>query len=465
MNKTVKMLSVALIFFSLTIGSMIAPFEQSAHAAAANYKAYVRCYSLNIRNKPSSKYKTVRTVHMNTRITVLVQKKGYAYIYSGGKRGYVQNKWLKGKIDSKRAHITVTAVNARSGAGNQYKSVKKLKHNEKITVSGYHGGWYGFKHGRVTYYIAAKYVKMGNPPIASAASPEVVKLNYSPINAYTAYIGYDNLKIYQDTNTKSAVVATLREKTAVNIIGQNGDWIRIRTNDGKEGFVYKDNVTTDLNRFNPPAGANGVDLSHWQNDRSGGTIDFNAIKNAGNSFVIVKASEGSNGSDNTFSANAHQAQNVGLKVDAYHFFRAATSDQAIAEANNFANVLNNSGFTNDNLGYLFVDVETTNGIEGNVKETISDNVNVFLNQMRNRGFSKLGIYSGANFYKTYIDMSRISQPQRMLIWIARYRGQDTNNGVETGFQVDIWQYTSNGTVSGVNGAVDQNVSYYDPNAM
>lgn len=464
MNKTVKMLSVALIFFSLTIGSMIAPFEHSAHAATANYKAYVRCYSLNIRNKPSSSYKTVRTVHMNTRITVLGQKSGYAYIYSGGKRGYVQNKWLKGKIDSRRAHITVTAVNARAGAGTQYKPLKTLHRNEKITVSGYHGGWYGFKHGRVTYYVGANYVKMGNPPV-SAASPEIVTLNYSPVNAYTAYIGYDNLKVYQDTNAESAVVITLRERTAVTIIGQNGDWMRIRTNDGKEGFVYKDNLTTDLSRFDPPAGAYGVDISHYQNENSTGPIDFNAIKNSGNSFVIVKATEGSGWSDNTFSANAHNAQSVGLKVSAYHFFRAANSDQAIAEANNFANVLNDSGFTNDNLDYLFVDVETTNGIQGNVKEILSDNVNVFLNQMRNRGFSKLGIYSGTNFYKNNIDMSRIAQPQRMLIWIARYRGQDTNNGVEAGFQVDIWQYTSNGTVSGVGGAVDKNVSYYDPSSM
>ncbi|MDF2910243.1 MAG: hypothetical protein K0Q56_1124 [Sporolactobacillus laevolacticus] len=537
MNKAVKIVAVSLLFFSLAIGSILAPFGDSAQAASAftaritvskakvhtgpgnkyrtigtlyrnssvtikgktgswykvsykgktryiygkyaakivrakfsSYKAYVKSYSLKIRNKASNKYKTIRTVYMNTKVTVIGAKGSYSYIYSGGKKGYVQKKWLKSKIKTEQAYVNADVLSIKKGPGNGYQQVGELHRHDQVKIKGYSSGFYNVTYNGGKGYAPAQAIAKGTPPQASVTPPPapVVQLNYSPVNAYTAYVSYDNLKIYQDPNSGSGVVATLREKTAVSIIGQNGDWMRIRFNNGAEGFVYKDNLTTDLNRFNPPAGAYGIDISHWQNDSSGGNLDFNAIKNSGISFVIVKATDGNNWSDNTFSTNAHNAQNAGLKVDAYHFFRAANTDAAKAEADNFANVLSNAGFNNNNLGYLFVDVETTNGIQGDqttIRNTLSSNVNAFLNQMRARGFNKLGIYSGLSFYKNYIDMGQIDQPQRMLIWIARYRGQETNSGVDAGFNVDIWQYSSNGSVNGVNGAVDMDVSYYDPNAM
>jgi GH25 family lysozyme M1 (1,4-beta-N-acetylmuramidase) len=370
--------------------------------------------------------------------------------------------------------------------------------------------------GNKTGYVKAQYIKKGNPPVASAApaptpqpaasdnttqdqnqsqnqnqnqttqpAPQPVQLDYSPVANFTAYIGSDQLKVFQGPDSNSGVVTTLREKTAVTIIGQNGDWMKIRSNDGKEGFVYKDNLTTDLNRFDPPAGAYGVDISHYQNENSGGTIDFNAIKNSGKSFVIVKATEGETQStvkqkntqgetsdqqwtDYTFNSNAKRATDVGLKVHAYHFFRANSVNDAIIEADHFADILNAAIANGANIDYVYVDVETTNGIQNDIKTNLSNNVNAFLKEMRARGFNKLGIYSGLSFYKSYISTSLIEQPQgnpRLLVWIARYRGQDTNSGIGADIQVDIWQYTSNGSVNGVNGAVDLNVSYYNPDAM
>ena len=58
-----------------------------------------------------------------------------------------------------------------------------------------------------------------------------------------------------------------------------------------EGFYDDDSSSVmGYTKGNPREGytaiRKGIDVSHWQNDR--GTIDWNAIKNSGVEFVIVK---------------------------------------------------------------------------------------------------------------------------------------------------------------------------------
>lgn len=207
----------------------------------------------------------------------------------------------------------------------------------------------------------------------------------------------------------------------------------------------------------------GLDISHYQNDK--GAIDFNAIKQDGNSFVIAKASEGGN-TDDTFVANAVAAHNAGLTVDAYHFFHGADEAGSRNEANVFANQIRQANAQGASLNYLFVDVETTNQVD---KATLTNNVLAFVDQMRKDGFNNLGIYSNLNFFNNSIDLPTIiaAQPQqpKFLVWLARYRGQETNQGPGANFTVDIWQYTSGDTSSGVVGAVDKNIWYFTTNGL
>lgn len=65
---------------------------------------------------------------------------------------------------------------------------------------------------------------------------------------------------------------------------------------------------------------------------SDGKVDFNTIKENGNSFVILKAGSGLNNVDPLFEKNYILARKAGLKIGAYWYSNASTSSQAIIEA-------------------------------------------------------------------------------------------------------------------------------------
>ncbi|RYM05490.1 hypothetical protein EWH99_05760 [Sporolactobacillus sp. THM7-7] len=285
---------------------------------------------------------------------------------------------------------------------------------------------------------------------ANQQDPDGQQTNPDPgFISYAAFAGYDNLKVYSGPGTNYSLVITVREKTPVQVIDKSGNYLKINVN-GTTGYVSAGSIEKDPNRFNPPSGTKrGVDVSHHK-----GPVDFNAVKQDGYSFVIIKASEGSTITDSRFASNAQGASAAGLAVHAYHFFRSADPNQARAEANHFSQVLWDAGYNGNNFGYLFVDVETTNGVD---REKLTDNVNAFLDQMKANGFYKLGIYSGKQFYQSHLNSERFEPG--LLVWIARYRGMDTNEGL--GMQADIWQFSSNGSVNGIIGPADVNVSYSD----
>src|SRR5436309_2175749 len=71
---------------------------------------------------------------------------------------------------------------------------------------------------------------------------------------------------------------------------------------------------------------NGIDVSHWQ-----GTINWNSVKNAGVTFAVCKASEGTDYQDPTFFTNWNAMHAAGIIRGAYHMGRPAVDP--VAQAN------------------------------------------------------------------------------------------------------------------------------------
>ena len=61
---------------------------------------------------------------------------------------------------------------------------------------------------------------------------------------------------------------------------------------------------------------------------------------------------------------------------------------------------------------------------------------------------KSGVYASKNFYQTYLYTPLLESYN---IWLAHYTGATNYTG-----RYDIWQYTSNGSLAGIRGAVDMN---------
>ncbi|RYL95175.1 hypothetical protein EWI07_03925 [Sporolactobacillus sp. THM7-4] len=460
--------------------------------------------ALNMRSGSGAKYRIVALLHKGNKVSLLGTSHGWYKVKYRGKTGYISEKYAKRVSSSKvapkktakvktassskvrhtvtqpkpatalaktanpkvpapsgpkqpvkssvkhpvftpyKAQITAGALNIRSGPGTKYRKVALLYKNDQVTVIGTSGSWLKVSAKGKTGYISGKYAKKGQP-----------KPSKSGFTAFTAYIGYDNLGIYNGPGSTYPTIARLREKTPVRVIGQSGSWSKVSFS-GRTGYILSGNLDRNASHFNPPAGKRGVDVSHHK-----GTVDFNKVKKAGNSFVILKASEGKTVIDDHFVANVSSARKARLQVHAYHFFHARNQKDARLEAQNFVRMLRSAGANNTNFGHVFVDVEPRAGstvlFSHISRRAMADNINAFLDEMKSNGFSKLGIYSNQLFYRNNIDTSRLRKG--LLVWIARYRGMNTCQGTGTPYKVDIWQFTSNGTVNGITGPADVDVAY------
>ena len=91
--------------------------------------------------------------------------------------------------------------------------------------------------------------------------------------------------------------------------------------------------------------------------------------------------------------------------------------------------------------------------------------NTFCNIMRNYGY-RPGIYSNKNMITSGIYINQI--PSDVSIWVAAYgtyeylggnNGNIPRNSYKYYGNHDIWQFSSRGTIDGVQGVVDVDIAY------
>jgi len=99
-------------------------------------------------------------------------------------------------------------------------------------------------------------------------------------------------------------------------------------------------------------------------------------------------------------------------------------------------------------------------VEDNSMNYIEEVTREFVDRIKEAGY-KPGVYTYENWTKTKINLNNFLD---CTIWIASY---GTNNGEmqerykPTFRPLNIWQYTSNGYVDGIDGRVDMNIMYDD----
>lgn len=199
-----------------------------------------------------------------------------------------------------------------------------------------------------------------------------------------------------------------------------------------------------------PAGYSirGIDISHYQ-----GTIDWKQLKNANLdgdpvSFVIIKATEGTDFIDDSFNKNLKEAKENGLICGAYHFFLPSESaekqakyflEQVKLEPGDFPPVL---------------DIEHKGDLSD---QQIRDAALMWLKIVEKQYKVKPIIYTNYNFKMKYLNDSVLDAYP---YWIAHYY-VDT---LKYKGNWKLWQYTDNGNLEGVGGTVDfdlYNGSMYD----
>lgn len=194
-------------------------------------------------------------------------------------------------------------------------------------------------------------------------------------------------------------------------------------------------------------GAFGIDVSKWN-----GTIDWNAVKNSGVNYVIIRcgyrgSSSGALVVDPKFEANIKGATAAGIKVGVYFFSQAVNNSEAVEEASMVLELIKNY-----KISYpVFLDVEASGGrADGISVAARTDVIKTFCQTIQNSGYTA-GVYANKNWLTTKIDTSKLNQYK---IWLAQYASAPTYTG-----RYDMWQYKSTGKVTGISGDVDLNWSY------
>lgn len=191
----------------------------------------------------------------------------------------------------------------------------------------------------------------------------------------------------------------------------------------------------------------GIDIS-----RHNGKIDWNTVKSSGVDYVIIRcgyrgSSSGALITDQNFQSNIKGATAAGLKVGIYVFSQAINEVEAVKEASLAVSLAKGYKLTYP----IFIDTESSGGRADKIDvATRTAVVNAFCQTVQSAGY-QAGIYASKSWFETKLSMGSIGNYR---IWLAQYAAAPTYSG-----RYDMWQYSSKGTISGINGKVDLNLSY------
>ncbi len=213
------------------------------------------------------------------------------------------------------------------------------------------------------------------------------------------------------------------------------DWDYLNHNQGL--YTYESDEYTSMI---------GVDVSYVQKD-----INWNKLKEQGIEFAFIRVgyrgyTEGLLHEDDYFRKNMEGAKEAGIDVGVYFFSQAITVEEAEEEA---AFVLN--CIKDYQLKYpVAYDLELTNStdrIANLSQKEMTDHALAFVHKIEEAGYQTL-VYGSSNWLRT---MYRITELQdETKFWMAAYN----ESKPAYVYSFDIWQYTSNAYLDGINGPVD-----------
>ena len=188
----------------------------------------------------------------------------------------------------------------------------------------------------------------------------------------------------------------------------------------------------------------GIDVSFWQGD-----IDFEAVKDAGAEFVIIRMAysdlETEIDLDSKFNQNLKAAKDAGLLVGVYIYTSANTKEEAIKQAKFIKKNLNKVKLDFP-IVYDFEDWRDFNTLKMNSHDLL-ERVNEYKSILKEDGYDMM-IY-GSKWY-----LENVWLPYDYDTWLAHYTD-------ETDYQGDyiLWQVTNDGLIDGIYGYVDLDIYY------
>ena len=221
------------------------------------------------------------------------------------------------------------------------------------------------------------------------------------------------------------------------------DWSSLVYENGRISYV-KDGTLASLS---------GIDVSEHQ-----GEIDWNAVAADGIDYAIIRL--GNRGStdglvylDDYFYTNLENAGNAGILVGVYFFSQALDEDEAVEEAQTVLRAL--EGIPLDYPVFFdYEPVDIPNARANDLTdEQLSLNAQAFCETIEAGGLTPM-------LYGTEKNVDRIDAGlrERYGVWLAEYDVKAPSAEMD----FTMWQYTSSGTVAGIDTSVDMDIQFLHP---
>lgn len=195
----------------------------------------------------------------------------------------------------------------------------------------------------------------------------------------------------------------------------------------------------------------GIDVSKFQ-----GEIDWEAVRKDGVEYAYLRAGirgyeSGAIVMDETFHDNAAGALENGIEVGAYFFGQAVNEDEAVEEAEAVLEAL--EGY--DINAPVVYDVEAVSSTQARTKDLTKEERTAitiaFCEKIRDAGYTPM-IYGNVKTFMMLLDIEQLENYDK---WFASYR-----DVLYFPYKIKLWQYTEKGSVDGIDGNVDLNISFY-----
>lgn len=212
--------------------------------------------------------------------------------------------------------------------------------------------------------------------------------------------------------------------------------------------VAKETNQTEMEGYTPQ-GKLGIDVSRWN-----GYVEWSKVAESGIQFAIVRcgyrgAESGDLIEDSSFRENMKDAQLAGIELGAYFYTQAITEVEAIEEASAAVELCKQY-----HLSYpIYIDTESFHGkgrADDLTKEQRTAICKAFCQTVESAGY-EAGVYASRNWMENQLNMKELNEYS---VWLAEYQKDPSYRG-----SYELWQYTSSGSIDGIERKVDLNISY------
>lgn len=196
----------------------------------------------------------------------------------------------------------------------------------------------------------------------------------------------------------------------------------------------------------------GIDVSKLQD-----YIDYTKVKKAGIDFVMVRVgargySSGQLILDDYFSENIKRASDAGLQVGVYFFSQAINEEEALEEANLVLDSIRDFPVSYPVAFYMDGVTGDTARIDRLSRQEKTTIAKTFMDMVGNAGYVPL-LYGDKEWLIKQLDLSKLTAYD---VWLSQY-----SDIPDYPYKFSMWQYSASGSVDGIAGYVNMNISFLD----